>query len=209
VQQLQLIRHLHLFFAFVRPDHDSRSVSKFTSHLKSCGWVLSTTKCTFPDLGDSVVGISSIIVGIHDSTQSRVEPLAFCFPPSPKPLPLAAYIWPPFNKREYSVSLSMNNDYFAADIGTGLVATPPSESVLASHPEKSKLMYYLHTRGADATVLVGAAVFPLDSLCPPFDGSPNSNIFRDWFGIEFHADDHTHVRAISPFEFTSCFGLLD
>jgi len=66
-------------------------------------------------------------------------------------------------------------------------------------------MCYLHAWGADATVLAGAAVFPLDSLCPPFDGSPNSNIFRDWFGIEFHADDHTHVRAISPFD----FGLLD
>ena len=51
-------------------------------------------------------------------------------------------MWPPFNKREYSVSLSMNNDSFAAAIGTGLVATPPSESVLASHPKKSKPMYY-------------------------------------------------------------------
>jgi hypothetical protein len=33
VQQLQLIWHLHLFVAFVHPDHDSRIVSKFTSHL--------------------------------------------------------------------------------------------------------------------------------------------------------------------------------
>jgi hypothetical protein len=184
VQQLQLIRHLRLFVAFVHLDHDSRSVSKFISNLTSCGWVLSTTKCTFPDLGDSVVGILSIIVGIHDSTQSKVAPLEFRFPPSPKPLPLAAYIWTPFDKRD-----------FAADIGTGLVATTPSESVLASHHKKSKPMYYLHAGGADATVLAGAAVFPLDSLCPPFDESPNSNIFCDWFGVELHADGHTHVRG--------------
>ena len=69
--------------------------------------------------------------------------------------------------------------------------------------------YYLHTLGADTTVLAGAAVFSLDGLCLPFDGSPNSNIFWDQFGIEFHAENHTHVHAIPPFEFTSCFGLVD
>jgi len=209
VRQLQLIRRLTLFVAFVHPDHDGRSVSKFVSQLKSNGWITSTTACTFPALGDSVIGSTSVIVGIHDSTQSKVEPLTFRFPPSPKPLPLAAFIWQPFNKREYSVSLSMNDSSFAADADNGVVATLPSESVLASLPDMLKPIYYLHARGADATVLAGAAVFSLDSLCPPFDGSPNNNMFRDRFGIEFNADDHTHVRPISPFEFTSCFGLFD
>ncbi len=27
--------------------------------------------------------------------------------------------------------------------------------------------------------------------------------------MEFHAEGHTHVRPFSPFEFTSCFGLID
>jgi hypothetical protein len=153
--------------------------------------------------------MTSVIVGIHDSTQSRVEPLTFCFPPSPQPLPLAAYIWQPFNKHKYAVSLSMNDNSFATDIRTGTIATLPSNSVLASFPEKSKPNYFLHTRGVDLTVLAGAAVYSLDSLCPPFDGSPNRNLFHDQFGIEFHADSHMHVRTISPFEFTSCFGLLD
>ena len=172
-------------------------------------FLISTTKFLFPDLGDSVVGMVSIIMGIHDSTQSRVEQLTFRFPPSPQPLPLAAYIWQPFNKREYAVFLSMNDNSFAADIGTGTTATIPSNSVLESFPEKSRPIYFLHTRDGDSTVLAGAAVYPLDSLCPPFNGSPNSNLFPNRFGIEFHADNHTHVRAISPFEFTSCFGLLD
>ena len=49
----------------------------------------------------------------------------------------------------------------------------------------------------------------LDSLCPAVDGSPNTNLFHSRFGIEYHVDDHARVRAILPFEFTSCFGLTD
>ena len=165
--------------------------------------------CSFPTFGDSVTGSASVIVGIHDSTQSQVRPMSFRFPPSPKPLPLAAFVWQPFNKREYAVSLSMTDGSFEADVDSGAVATLPSESVLASLPDTLKPMYYLHARGADSSVLAGAAVLSLDSLCPPFDGSPNTNMFRDGFGIEFHAEGHTHVRPFSPFEFTSCFGFID
>ncbi len=57
--------------------------------------------------------------------------------------------------------------------------------------------------------LAGAAVLSLDSLCPAFDGSPNPNLFHGRFGVEFHKYGHTHVRAILPFEFTSCFGLTN
>jgi hypothetical protein len=34
-------------------------------------------------------------------------------------------------------------------------------------------------------------------------------MFCSCFGIKFHAVDHTHVGAISSFEFTSCFGLTN
>ncbi len=68
VIQLQLIRKLNLFIAFVHPDHDSHSVFKFVKQLTSSGWVLSRTTCLFPDFGDSVVGKAPIIVGVHDST---------------------------------------------------------------------------------------------------------------------------------------------
>jgi hypothetical protein len=46
-------------------------------------------------------------------------------------------------------------------------------------------------------------------LCPPFDGAGNKNLFGCHFGIEFHADNHTFVRAFLPFIFPSCFGLSD
>jgi hypothetical protein len=93
VAQLCIIRKLNVFVAFVHLDHDVRAITNFMSLLKSSGWVLSTTKCSFPDFGDSIIGTTSVIVGVHDSTQSHVEPMSFCVPPSPQPLPLEACIW--------------------------------------------------------------------------------------------------------------------
>jgi hypothetical protein len=65
-------------------------------------------------------------------------------------------------------------------------------------------MYFLHSRESDTKILAGAAILSLDSLCPPFDGSPNTNIFGSQF-----ADGNMHVRSILAFEFTSCFGLMN
>ena len=72
-----------------------------------------------------------------------------------------------------------------------------------------KPIYFLRAWDSDKSTITGAAVLSLDSLCPPFDSAPNPNIFCSRFGIEFHAADHTHIHAVSPFEFTSCFGLND
>ncbi len=209
VLQLLTIQKLNLFVAFVHPDHDGCSVTKFVSQLKSSGWVVSTLKCLFPDYGDSIIRTVTINVGVHDSTQSRVEPVLFRIPPSPRPLPLAAFIWQPFNKCKHVVSLSMNDKSFAANVSNGVVATLPSSSVSASPPTKMKPLYYLHAQNSDTASITGTAVLSLDSLCPPFNGLPNTTMFCGCFGIKFHADDHTHVLAISPFEFTSCFGLTD
>ncbi len=70
VRQLRVIRSLNLLVAFVHPGHDSHSVSKFVSQLKPDGWIMSTTMCSFPTLGDSVTGSVSVIIGVHNSTQS-------------------------------------------------------------------------------------------------------------------------------------------
>jgi hypothetical protein len=53
------------------------------------------------------------------------------------------------------------------------------------------------------------AVVSLDSLCPQFDGSPNTNLFHCHFGMEFNCNNHTYVRVISPFKFALCFGFTD
>ena len=57
--------------------------------------------------------------------------------------------------------------------------------------------------------MVGSAVFSDIDLCPPFNPITNTNVFGHYFGIEFTHDGHTYVRAISPFEFVSCFYLTN
>jgi hypothetical protein len=92
VAQLRIIRKLNMFVEFVHPDHDGCAITNFMSLLKSSGWVLSTTKFLFPDFGNSIIGTTSVIVGVHNSTQSRVKPMSFWVPPSPQPLPLAVFV---------------------------------------------------------------------------------------------------------------------
>ena len=58
-------------------------------------------------------------------------------------------------------------------------------------------------------MLASAAVVLSDGLCPPFDASPNKNMFQHLFGIEFHYENCSHIRGILPFEFAHCFGFND
>jgi hypothetical protein len=90
-----------------------------------------------------------------------------------------------------------------------VLALSPSVLVLSSLLSGLRPLYYLHLQGTDSTILNGAAVLLQDSLCPSFDGSSTTNLFKCHFGIEFHEDNHTYVRPFSPFEFTSCFGLIN
>jgi hypothetical protein len=57
--------------------------------------------------------------------------------------------------------------------------------------------------------LVELAVLSVDNLCPPFNPITNTNVFGHYFGIEFKHNGHTYGRAISPFEFVSCFCLTN
>jgi hypothetical protein len=67
--------------------------------------------------------------------------------------------------------------------------------------------YYLHRHNDNPANLVGSAVICVDGLCPPFNPIANTNIFGHYFGIKYRWEGSTYVRAISPFEFVSCFRL--
>ncbi len=58
-------------------------------------------------------------------------------------------------------------------------------------------------------MLVRLAVASLDVSCLAFDPNKNSKLFGHFFGFEFVHDGHSYVRAISPFEFVSCFCLTE
>ncbi len=209
IGQMHIIQKLHLFVAFVHPDHDGRSIFKFVTQLTKSGWVISSMKCYYPDYGDSVVGTTTIIVGVHTNTQAKVDKLMFRTPPLSQPLLLSNFVWQPFNKKEFSLSFSKDNSLFNDGSEHALHATTPSASVLSSLLQGLHPLYYLHLQGLDATILNGTAVMLLDSFCPPFDGLSMTNLFKCHFGIEFHDDNHTYVRPFLPFEFTSCFGFID
>jgi hypothetical protein len=63
VAQLQAIQKLRMFVALVHPNHNSRSISKFVTQLSNSGWVISSTKCSFPDYGDSIVSSTTMLWG--------------------------------------------------------------------------------------------------------------------------------------------------
>jgi hypothetical protein len=105
--------------------------------------------------------------------------------------------------------MAKDDESFLAESNCSIVAMLPSPLVVASLPDGVRPLYYLHLQESNTVTLAGVAVLSLDSLCPAFDGSPNPNLFHGRFGVEFDKDGHTHVHAISPFEFTLCFGLTN
>jgi hypothetical protein len=133
----------------------------------------------------------TIVVGVHMNTQAKVDALMFRTPPSSRPLPLAAFAWQPFNKKEYGLSFARKDSLFNDKSMSPLHAVLPSALVLSSFPRSLQLLYYLHLQGSDTIILNGAAVLSHDSLCPPFDGSLTTNIFKCHFGIKFHDNDIT------------------
>jgi hypothetical protein len=156
VAQLQAIRKLRLFVAFVHPDHDSRSVSRFVAQLSKSGWVISSSKCYYPDYGNSVVGTTTIVIGVHMNTQAKVNKLLFCTPTSSQPLPLANFVWQPFNKKEYGLSFAKDDSSFNDESAPTLHAALPLVLVLSSLPRGLQPLYYLHLQGSDAFILNGA-----------------------------------------------------
>jgi len=81
----------------------------------------------------------------------------------------------------------------------------PATSTISPSPV---IIYHVHRHDADGSILAGSSILSTDSLCPPFDASPNRNIFQQFFGIKFHFEGHTYVRDISAYEFTRCFNLV-
>ena len=204
-----VVRHPEfcLFVAFVYPDHDKHSITKFVTRLHPQGWIILKSVCSFPDYVDLAIGTCSVLIGIHNSTQSKVEPLLFWMPPTWHPLLLSLFICQPFNVSDYQVSYVCNNLLFdTAFESNGAIATLTSATMAASFPSGLVVLYYLHRRDSNLSCLNGSAV---DSLYPQFDGSPNTNLFCGHFGIEFNCGDNCYVRSISPFKFASCSGFTN
>ena len=193
--------------AVVLSDHDRTCVKSFTRNLKAAGWTMSRfDDVYFPSNGDSIAGSCDLLSGVHSSCTAHVEPFVLRSPPPIQPTPLGAYLWEPFNRPEHSVSLARDDDDFCRQ-DIRFTATAPTGD--APCPRGVSIKYHIHGHGSDDSSLNGSAVISVDGLCPPFDAGTNQNMFQHLFGIEFHFENHTHVRGISPFEFARCFGFID
>eukprot|EP00956_Cyclotella_meneghiniana_P037713 scaffold143282_cov76-Cyclotella_meneghiniana.AAC.4 len=214
INELHSLPGLSLFVAVVHPDHDARAVTRFQTALSQLGWILSSTQAYYPDFGDSVADSTQFVIGVHSLSDSVVEPLQVPVPPPSCPAPIGAYVWVPFNSREYAISYAKDSPSFGSSLGNNDPDASLQLSDIKTGPSPSHLLYSsalyaLHRQGSDPSIQCGATVQCLNHLCPPFISAKTNNIFQHHFGIEFQTTDDTFVRPISPFEFVKCFQLTD
>ena len=208
IAQLRLIRSLSVVVAIVIPDHDGRAVKSFAKGLVAAHWKVSKQSISYLDIGDSISDSCSVITAVHSSCAPNVDLLVFKSPPSLAPRPLGSFIWMPFDQPEHALGHGKDDDNFNYDDTCRMTASIPKCANSSMSPQ-IMVKYYLHRHGQDDSILAGSSVLSRESVCPPFESCPNQNLFQQFFGIEFHYNDHTYVRAISTYEFTRCFRLVD
>ena len=89
-----------------------------------------------------------------------------------------------------------------------MIVSTPKPAASTNSPSVT-IKYHLHRNNANGSIFAGSLVISTDGLRPPFDVCPNQNMFQKFFGIEFHFEGHIYVRAISAYEFTCCFSLVE
>ena len=213
IDQLRTIRRLQCFAVFLHPRHDSNPVRRFKSKLTRGGWVLSETPVHYPNYGDSVCDRCTVITGFHDSTASTVAAMNAPTPPNTYPKPLSHFLWAPFDRRDMAMSYGKDDELFNKDRLTDneelLRVVEPKPADSSATGRFIRILYFLQLRESGPPTLDGSSVLSTEGLCPPLGSDGNSNLFGRLFGIQFHAEGHTYVRALSSFEFVRSFRLSD
>ena len=220
IGELRKLRSLSIVLVFVHPDHDGRVLTKFQKALRINGWITSSQVVAFPDCGDSIDGQCSVILAVHNSTDSNALPISLKQPPQVPPSPIAPFIWTPFNQTTNVVSFGKDDKAFNSSIvDNEFTGSNPDIKMIASTPKagatttvsrpSSQTLYNLHCNSSIESIVIGSSVLSLNGLCPVFCAEKNDNLFGHYFGIEFKIGDRVYVRPISSFEFVRCFGLND
>ncbi len=151
--------------------------------------------------------LCTVIIAVHLSSASVIEPLVLKTPPAVCPTPIASYLWEPFNQPEHSLCFGRDDNNFNKDEATWMIVIASKQAELGSITP-IMILYHLYRADKDATILAGSGILSPSSLCPPFEACPTRNLFQHFFGIKFHFDGHTYVCVISTFEFACCFNLV-
>jgi hypothetical protein len=189
ITQLRLIQSLLVIVAIVMPDHDGRSVKSFVWGLSTANWKVSSRDVSYTKIGNSIVDSCTVIIAVHLSSASVVEPLVLKTPPAVCPTPIASYLWEPFNRPEHSLCFGRDDNDFNKDKATQMIVSAPKQAKLGSITP-IMILYHLHRADEDATILAGSGVLSPSSLCLPFEACPTRNLFQHFFGIKFHFDGH-------------------
>ena len=195
-----------MIIAMIHPDHDGRSVKTFSSNLRSNGWVISSTNVFYPDLGNTIAGSCRLIIAIHSSCTSTINPLHLKRPPLVPTHPIGEFIWEPFIRPEHAISLTCDDADFDKQDSRLKVSTL---KLTQNSDRRVIIKYSIHRPDSDDTVLVGSEVISVNGLCPAFNACPNLNIFQTYFGLKFNYDGHSYIRAILSYEFVRCFNFID
>jgi hypothetical protein len=194
--------------AIVIPYHDGRTVKSFVRGLSTAHLMVSPWDILYTEISDSIVDSCRIIIAIHSSSASVVEPLILKAPPEVHSRPIASYLWEPFNRPEHSLCLGCDDSNFNKDEAMQMIVSMPKLPKLGSTTPVT-ILYHLHCADEDATIFAGSSILSQSSLCLLFEACPTRNLFQQFFGIKFHFDGHTYVHAISTFEFACCFNLVE
>jgi hypothetical protein len=149
-----------------------------------------------------------VITAVHSSCALSVAPLVLKSPPAITPLSISLYVWEPFNRLEHYISFRQDDVDFNKDETCKMRASIPKPTDTSSSTGVV-FKYHLHCKGSDDTILAGSSILSGDSVCPPFESCPNQNLFQQLFGLEFHYDGCTYVRATSTYEFACFFNLIN
>jgi hypothetical protein len=209
IAQLRLIRSLSIVVAIVISDHDRCAIRSFSKGLAAAHWKISSREVSYLDIGDSIADSCLLITAVHSSCTTNVDPIVLKSPPPLAPRPIGHFLWMPFDRPEHAIGHGKDDPKFNSDDSCKMTVSVPKSANPSLSPTMIAVKYYLHRDGQDTSILAGSSVISRDSTCPPFESCPNRNIFQHYFGIEFHHDDHTYVRAISTYEFARCFSLSD
>jgi hypothetical protein len=118
----------------------------------------------------------TVIIAVHSSAASAVEPLALQTPPLVQAKPVASYLWEPFNKPDHMLCFGQDDAEFNKDESSRMTVSAPTLDESDSVP-RVVIKYNIHRAGNNTTILAGSSVISTSGLCLPFEACPNKNLF--------------------------------
>ncbi len=161
----------------VIPDHDCCAVSAFVQSLNATHWKVTSWVVYYPNIGNSIADLCTIMTAIHTSCASTVNPIELKTPPPTLSRPLSSFLWEQFNRPKHSVCLNCYDSCFNKDDSPKMVVIGPCPASELGHPGIC-ILYHLDRDNSDSLILAGSSVLSHGSLCLQIEPCSNQNHSR-------------------------------